>query len=72
MQASSTKSVKSYGLADAVTATALILQLQTGASAEIFSGGGASDVSTVYYLLDRIKLYSCNQDFAKRLEPTVK
>ena len=39
------------------------------APAEIFSGGGKR---CIYYLLDQRKLYCCNQDFAKGLEPRVK
>ena len=38
------------------------------APAEIFSGGGRS----IHYLLDEIKPYSCNQNFAKGFEPIPK
>ena len=40
-----------------------------GARRNFFRGGGKR---CIYYLLDQIKLYSCNQDFAKGLEPKVK
>ena len=38
------------------------------APAEIFSGGGKR---RIHYLLDKIKPYNCNQDFAKGFEPKV-
>ena len=40
-----------------------------GARRNFFRWGGKR---CIYYLLYRIKLYSCNQDFAKVLEPKVK
>ena len=46
-----------------------LIPYDSGAPAEIFSGGGKG---CFYYLLDRIKLDSCNQDFAKGLKPKAK
>ena len=43
--------------------------LAQGRPQKFFQWGGKR---CIYYLLDRIKLYSCNQDFAKGLEPKVK
>ena len=36
-----------------------------------FSGGGGGGKRRIQYSLDKIKPYSCNQDFAKRFEPKV-
>ena len=48
----------------------MILHCQ-GRPQKFFPGGGG-DKRCIYYLLNRIILYSCNQDFAKGLEPKIK